>query len=133
MKFSVNDFVTIIRQPSNQCVNLIGQHGIIDKISGDYAQITAYNTHSDGSTSFGGGGAVPLSCLEINHDEKIKLDYKKHIIKQDNYAKSIIDYSNKFNQYIEEIAKKYNLTSDDIKTICQLIDNFEGKNNPYER
>lgn len=129
-KFNVGNFVTIIRQPNNQVVNLVGQTGIIDNINGDYAVITAYTEYSN---SFGGGGIIPLSCLEINHDEKLKLAYKKYKTNFRDVELELFEYTKKFNEYIEEIAKRFNLTSDDVKTICQLVENFERKNNPYER
>ncbi len=117
----VGDTVQVIRQPTNQCVHLVGTVGVIEEMAGEVASIQAYE-QGEGCH---GGGVVPLSCLRL-----IDLPWLNEAhAAWERQIQAHIEWSDKKNQEdaerfraaIAKAAKELGITQDQVELAYRKI------------
>lgn len=117
----VGDVVKVIIQPTDLGAQVGGEVGFIEEIKGDYASITALKLNGD----CGGGGGVPLDCLELETDSKwleAKEKYDKRI--NAHYEESKIR-TERYKKVLKAVSEKYNVSELKAKKIRNILNTWE--------
>jgi hypothetical protein len=115
---NVNDIVRIKTQPANQCAQVEGLVGFIEKVHGDYANFIELPPGKPGG---GGRGTVPFDCLELISDPAT-LGRRNAFFQ--NRAESIrkhFDYNKQYSAAIARIAEEEGLNPKAILRIYQKV------------
>jgi hypothetical protein len=120
----VGDLVKVIKQPKSMLVDILGEHAYIEEIQiydlATYALINTLRPNGD----IGGCGSVPIDCLEISADpeysnaQDIRMKYLMQLHKE------AIERTNKYNDLLDSLSKKYSISKNDIEDIHKELSSF---------
>lgn len=120
------DIVKVVKQPSNQFADIVGEVGFIEEIAGDLAQITTFE--SDGRC--GGSGSVPLRCLRPETGARWREAKRKFDDDLEQYARRIEDYDRRFKAHLAVVAKNYGVTPAVARSIHAEIEAWVDNQRP---
>ena len=116
--FKVDDIVKVVKQPANQCVQLVGEIAFITEIEGINEGFVNIQTLTSG-----GFGPVGASCLEHYNDEiwrHRKREYdEKHAREMVVLQRYSDDKTAQLNVIYATLSVKYNLPVDSVKDLIR--------------
>jgi hypothetical protein len=113
MTLQVGNLVRVVRQPSNQIVQLVGDVGVINEILNDMADITTI--HLDGSAA--GCGAVPLFCLEAEARPEWTLAYERKLVNDARVEREYNAFQAHMRAGMAEISRRFGLPEETCREI----------------
>ena len=117
----VDDVVKIVRQPSNQHIQLVGTIAFIQEIDKDRVSVIALR--SSGETM--GMGTVPLDCVELETDPKWLAAKKAYDRRMGALFAEYEERTNCYNKVVQAVAKKYKVSKKTAKKIHDTLSNWE--------
>lgn len=105
---NINDIIKVIKQPKDLMAQILGEVAYVNEINADYISIRVIN--KDGTR--GGGGWIPMACVEIENDPIYKVYKKAFDDADEKLYQDGLKRHKKWMEFVETIAKKYEVPSE---------------------
>lgn len=120
--FKKGDIVRIVSQPAAHLCSITGEVGYLDAVAGDDMG-SFCGVKIDGSV--GGGGWVPLSCLELETRAEWLAAVEKYRTNIANMIEESRKRSERFDNEIRRVAAEHKVSADTAAEIFVTLRDFD--------